>query len=710
MLNLETTLPCNRATMESPNLTGKFPQADLDAIGSWVWEGYDRDEQSRSKWRARTQAAMDLALQVQKAKSFPWPNASNVAFPLVTIATLQFHSRAYPAIVQGTDVVKARVPGPDPSGELKQRALRISQHMSYQVLEEDASWEEQHDRLLINVPIVGCAFKKSYHSSRKGGSNRSELVLATDLVLDYYARSTDDCPRKTHIIPLFRNEMYEKMVIGLFQDYTDVEWFQGPARPMEGATRSAMDTRTGQSVPQADETTPFTTLEQHVWVDFDKDGYAEPYIITIEATTKHVLRIVARWERELDVHRTAGGKIYNIVATEYFTKYPFIPSPDGSIYDIGFGVLLGPLNESVNTLVNQLIDAGTMATTAGGFLGRGAKLRGGSYTFAPLEWKRVDATGDDLKKSIFPLPVREPSPVLFQLLGMLVNYTERISGSTDIMVGENIGQNTTKATADHLIEQGSKIFTAIFKRIWRAMKDEFKKLYILNAVYLPATVSFGAAGLKALREDYMGDPNSIAPSCDPNVTSDAARLQQAITVKQSAMSTPGYDLEQVERNLLQALKIEGVEILYPGPGKTGQLPNAKLQIEELRMQQKQAVLKQQQMEFLITMMEEQRLNTAKILEFEARAQKEMAEAQGVTQGHKIAAYEAAVGALKAHDDALRGRIELMMKSMEQGNEQGGPQQGGVPGMAPPPSDQGTSGGPPAMEGGPAGAMGGGGVY
>jgi chaperonin GroES len=659
---LETRLSVDEATMKSPNLTGRFTAQDLSTIGAWVWDGYQQDCDSRSLWEKRMQAAMDLALQLQKSKSFPWPGASNVAFPLVTIAALQFHSRAYPAMVQGPEVVKYRVVGPDPTGEEKARALRIGEHMSYQVLEEDESWEEQHDRLSINLPIVGCAFKKTYHSSSNG--NKSELVLAQDLVMDYYAKSTEGCARKTHRVPLYRNEMYERMVLGTFADYTDEAWFYGDAKPLVGTNTAREDKRAGSTAPQTDQATPFTTLEQHCWYDFDQDGYAEPYVITIEAETKNVLRIVARWDRKEDVSRTAKGRIYNIRPTEYFTKYSFIPSPDGSIYDIGFGVLLGPLNESVNTLVNQLIDAGTMATTGGGFLGRGAKIRGGAYTFAPLEWKRVDSTGDDLRKNIFPLPVREPSAVLFQLLGMLVNYTERISGSTDIMVGENIGQNTPKGTADQLVEQGSKIYASIFKRVWRGMKEEFKKLYILNSIFLPDMVAFGAEGQQALREDYLASPSRLVPACDPNVTSDAARLQQAITIKQSAMQTPGYDTVAVEHNLLRAMHVDGAETLFPGPDKIPAGTSEKVQIKQMELQLEQMKLEQTKKEFLISMMEEQRVNSATILELTAKAELELAQAGDVGAGQKIAAFQAMVGALKAHDDHIRGKIELMIADMQ----------------------------------------------
>ena len=679
-MQLTHKLTVDKATMLSPNLASQFPQEDLDAIGGWVFEGYSRDLQSRSKWELRTQAAMDLALQLQQAKTFPWPGASNVKFPLVTIATLQFHSRAYPAIVNGPEIVRYRVGGEDPGGEQKARALRVGAHMSYQLLEEDEDWEEQHDRLLINLPIVGCAFKKSYHDA-SAQINESELVLAKDLVLDYYAKSVEGCGRKTHIVPMYKNELYERMVLGTFLDCREEAWFQGDASPALRPNDARKDQRDGQNPPQTDSTTPYTTLEQHCWYDFDCDGYAEPYIITIEATTQKVLRIVARWDREIDVSRTTKGEIFRITATEYFTKYSFIPAPDGSIYDIGFGILLGPLNESVNTLVNQLIDAGTMATTAGGFLARGAKLRGGTQTFAPLEWKRVDATGDDLKKSILPLPVREPSAVLFQLLSLLISYTDRVSGSTDIMVGENVGQNTPAATSQELVRQGSKIYTAIFKRVWRSMKEECKKLYKLNAVYLPTVTSFGPEGTKALREDYKGDPNRIIPSADPAVTSDEEQMRQAVALKQAAMTTPGYDPVAVERNYLRALKIDSPETYYPGPDKVPAGKDPKIALQELKNAAEAAKLKQDQMQFLIATMEEQRVNTATIENLRAQSAKYLAEVRGAEAGQQIAAFDSALGALKSHDEALRARIELMMKSMESGNGTSKPGEGRLPELA-----------------------------
>lgn len=655
MIRLEGKFNLTPDTCVNPNLADRLRESDRVTLGKWVLDGYNADKASRSRWELRMESALDLALQLQKAKSFPWPECSNVAFPLVTISAMQFHSRAYPALISGTDIVRYRVPAgtADPTGAIHQRAERIGNLMSRQVLEDDPSWEEQHDRALIALPILGSVFIKTYFKA-DARHNSSDLVLPFDLVMNYFSKSVEACPRKSHVIPLSRNDVYERVYKGVFLNVLHSDWYRSMPQQQPTVNTQRADVRKGETPPPPDENTPFKFIEQHTWFDMDQDGYAEPYTITIEASTGQLVRMVARWERPEDVRRLGNGRIISIIPTEHFTKYSFIPSPDGGIYDLGFGVLLGPLNESVNTMLNQLIDAGTMATTAGGFLGRGAKIRGGNYTFSPFQWNRVDATGDDLRKSMFPLPVREPSSVLFNLLSLLIDFTNRVSGATDISVGVTPGQNTPAETSRNALEQGQKIYQAIFKRVWRSMKGEFSRLYQLNAIHLPDPE----------RKDFLGDSRQVVPVADPNVVSESQRLQRAVMVKQTATATPGYNLEAVERDFLKALHVENVEVIYPGPDKVKPLPNPKLQIETLKMQGKQMELKQKQQEFLMQLMEDRRLNSAKIIQLMAQADKLIAEADGVQAGHKIAAFEAAIGAMKTHNDGLNRRIELMMKGME----------------------------------------------
>ena len=500
------------------------------------------------------------------------------------------------------------------------------------------------------------------------GHNVSELVHAKDLVLDYYAKSVDSCPRKTHIIPMFRNELHEKIVRKVYRDVREETWYNNPAAPTQEKEKSNQDARHGLNPPaRTDETTPFKILEQHVSCDLDKDGYAEPYIITFESTSKYVVRIVTRFDRESDIERVAigphKGKIIRINAMEYFTKKTFIPSPDGGIYDIGFGVFLGPLNEAVNSLVNMLLDAGTMQTTGGGFLGRGAKIRGGVYTIAPFEWKRVDSTGDDLRKSIFPLPINAPSDVLFQLLSLLINYTSRVSGTTDITVGENPGQNTPAQTTQTMVEMGQKIYTAIFKRIWRSSKEEFSKLFKLNGMFLPLDVPQPGG---ATRADYQGSTDKISPVADPNVTSDSMRLQMAGALKQAAMTTPGYNRDAVEVRYLKALRIDGIPLVFSGTQGQPPAKDPKLQIEEVkiqgRLQEQQIALQAHMQEFAITLEEEKRMNNAKIVELMAKAQNEAANAQTEQAYAQVAIINAEIARVRAENEHINTRIEHLLSA------------------------------------------------
>lgn len=705
ILQLSSRLSVNRDLTQSPNICERFTEDDLRNIGGHVKTGYDRDIASRALWQKRTESAMDLAMQIQKQKNFPWPDCSNVVFPLVTLAALQFSARSYSNIIQGPDVVRYRVVGEDQNGELAQRAARIAKHMSWQVLEQDTSWEEEHDRLLINLCIVGSTFIKTYFSPSLG-HNVSELVMAKDFVLDYNAKSVEQCARKTHVLELYPNDVYERVQNGTFSDVLTSDWFnnRGTAVP---PSQQGHDRRTGQNPPQRDEDTPFRFLEQHRFLDLDHDGYAEPYIVTVEEDSGKTVRIVSRWQDESSIERKGvfNKKIIRIHPNEHFTKYSFIPAPDGGIYDIGFGVLLGPLNESVNSAINQLLDAGTMSNSAGGFLGRGAKIRGGNYTMAPWEWKRVDSTGDDLRKSLVPLQVREPSAVLFNLLSLLINYTDRVAGTTDPMVGVNPGQNTPAETSRNMIEQGMQVYSVIFKRVWRSMKEEFKKLHQLNAIYLQDKSRYGTGGDVILREDYKSNPDHVIPVADPNVTSVAQRMQQAMALRQAAYTAPGYNIAEVERFYLRSLRIEGIERFYPGPDKVPPLPNPKMQIEQARLQEKMVKHKIEQWKFALELQEQKRLNTAQIAKLEAEVLSLMHSADADRAAAALDRFNSLIQAQKAYNDSLDSRAKLLIEAMQNEQSDRGDQPGGAGKLEGPQGNQGSVQEPSSVAGGNEGGMG-----
>jgi chaperonin GroES len=636
----------------------------LKTIGAAVWDEWTIDKTSRQDWEDKTAEAMKLALQVMEEKTFPWENASNVKFPVVTLAALQYQARAYPSLIPSPDVVKCKVVGPDPDGAKQQRADRIAEFMSFQVLEEDECWEENTDKVLISQAIVGCAFKKSYFDPALK-HNVSEHVLAKDLYIPYFAKSLDKASRITQILYVSKNDLVQKNRLGF---YTEYDSKSQPSIDTSSPLYEAREEAQGVHAPSNDPSASIELLEQHRYLDLDGDGYEEPYIVTVVKDTQQVLRIVARYFSD-DIKRNTKGQIVCIYPQHYFTKFSFIPSPDGGIYDLGFGVLLGPLNQSINTILNQLVDAGTLANTAGGFLGRGVKFRSGDNSFKPFEWKRVDSTGDDLRKGVFPLPVREPSPVLFQLLSLLIDYSERVGMSVDPLVGVNPGQNTPAETSRNMIAEGQRVFNAVFKRTYRGLKEEFRKLYKLNTLYMNDQQDYyvGDEWKQALQADFSGDGKEIVPAADPNMITDEQKINQAMMLKSTAMENPGmYNGLEVEKRYLKALKIPEAEIqqllnTQPPPPPP---PDPKLIVESMKLEFAKYKLQTDVQLAIMDKQQELAYLQAEITEKEARAMLAMAQAESVESGQQLAALQQAVALMKQKQDGVKQALEVLVKVKE----------------------------------------------
>ena len=672
MLNLEKKYKITPAITNSPNLCDILTESDLRQVGNFVYDNYKADVQSRQKWIVRSEAALDLAMQIQKDKSFPWPGCSNVAFPLVTIAALQFHSRSYPALIDTPNVVQMKVVGNDPDGSKLARAERVQDYMNWQLTEEDCDWEEQMDRALLSVPIVGTGFKKTYFNGEKG-HNDSDFVQAKDLIINYWAKDINDCT-KTHVLQFSTNKIHSRILNGTFRDVRESAWFkEGAPLPPTTLQTAAEDNRDGTNPTQADARTPYILLEQHCDLDLDSDGYSEPYIVTIEESSQEVLRVVARWNTESDIERNRDNNIICIKGTEYFTKIPFLPSPDGSIMDVGFGMLLGPLNESVNTAINQLFDSGTMSNTAGGFLGRGAKIRGGTYNFSPFSWNRVDSTGDDLRKSVIPLPVRDPSNVMFSLLSLLIEYTERVSGSVDISTGGNPGQNTPAQTSQTMIEQGQKVYSAIFKRIWRSLKEELRKWYTLNGLHMSPNGTLFAGSMDNIKKsDFLEDPTSIYPAADPHIMSDQQRFMQANALMQVGRGNPLFDQDQVYLTYLKSLKIPNIGQVFLGMEKMKQLaPPEKVQIAQMKAQVQLQELQWKKLQYISSLLEQRRLNEAKIINLYAQAALAQEQAGGVKAGTQIQAFQTLIDSIKTINDGITQQVQDLNNGQDEGGTPAG---------------------------------------
>lgn len=652
--------------LDSDNIAESMDADDLDYIGNCVFNDYENDKDSRADWETRYADAMEMAMQVTQQKTFPWPNASNVKFPLLTIAALQYHARAYPALIPGENVVKARIIGEDTDGSKMARAKRVTEHMDFQVTEEDTQWEESMDKLLLVQPILGSAFKKTYFDTAKG-HNVSELVFPKDLVVNYYTTSLETASRITHVIYLTRNQCYERQKAGLFLEFTEGK---SPTPPKADVITDSRDQGQGITPPPLDADTPYTILEQHRLLDLDGDGYAEPYIVWLREDTKQVLRIVARFLKENVTYTKDGEHIQSIKAEHFFTKFPFIPSPDGGFYDMGFGLLLGSLNHAIDTAINQMIDQGTMYSTSGGFLSRGVRVRGGDYTFRPNEFKRTDTSAEELSKGIVPLPTREPSAVLFQLLGLLIEYGTKIGMATDPLVGQNPGQNTPAETSRNTIAQGEKVFNGIYKRTYRSLKEEFRKLYHLNYLYadiLAPNGKYEYGGGYALYEDYFESDKSIVPAADPNVSSETQQVAQASTVYQLSTNTPGFDRYQATKRLLIAMKVPDIEQIFPdpkGPNAIPPQPNPKVLIEQAKEQTKQLKIQTEKDIKLAQLAQEAEHAQAEMVKLEAEAILALAKARETDNGHAIALLNTMLGAAKQRQEGIFSMIEVLLKQKE----------------------------------------------
>lgn len=582
-----------RKHIESVNIAESLDEQHLVDIAQDVIKGFEMDFQSRAAWASSVEEWTKLAGQVYEEKVFPWPKASNVKYPLVSVAAMQFNARAYPALIPSNgDIVKAQVLGKDPDGEKQEKAQRISSYMSYQVMHEMTGWEEDMDRLLLMLPIVGTMFKKTFFDP-VSKQNRSCLVLSKNLVVNYWASCLEDAERITEIIELSQRKVKDNQRSGL---YLDVE-----LSPPSIDTRYHLDDEViDMLVPSVDdETTPHIILEQHTFLDLNDDGYKEPYIVTIDLKSQQVLRITARFDDQSLVLDDAG-EVVRIDPIQYYTYYGFIPNPDGGFYSIGFGHLLGPINEAVNSLLNQIVDAGTLSNLQSGFIGKGLRLRMGDTALRPGEWRAVNGTGDDLRKQIVPLPSKEPSNVLFELMGSLVTAGKELASVAEIFVGKMPGQNTPATTTMATIEQGMKVFTAVYKRMYRSLASEFGKLFRLNEVYLDYDTYSRVLDTVVQPTDFDSDGYDICPAADPDAVSQTEKLVKAQALLE-LLPLGTIDPVKVTIRLLEALEVPMWEdIISPSAGQPEEEgPDPKVLELQMKQQaeQEKAMLKQAELQF-----------------------------------------------------------------------------------------------------------------
>jgi chaperonin GroES len=578
------------------NIAEDLDEDTLTSIGQNAKRAYEEDWDTTEDWRDQVNEWLELATQKMDAKNWPWPNASNIKYPLVSTASMQFSARAYPTLVPSDGkIVKPVVIGKDPDGSKLKRAQKVATYMSWQLKYEIPCWEEEMDRLLMMTAMMGTMFKKTYYD-RHLDTVCSKMVDSRDVTINYFAESVDTAERISYNVFLYERELEDRIRSGAFID-ADL----GPPNA------SAFE---NMNIKSDDEALPYFLVEQECWLNLHDDEYKAPYTVTFEKVTGKVLSIYPRFRPEDII--TRDDKVVQVKGHTVYTKFGFIPNPESAIYDIGFGHLIGPLNESVNTLVNQLVDAGTLANMQAGFIGKGLRIPKGDMALRPGEWKAVNSIGDDIRKQLVPIPAKEPSQTLFNLLGTLVTSGKELASVAEIFVGKMPGQNTPATTTMATIEQGMKVFTAIYKRVYRSLEKEFKKIYRLNHIYLDSNVSVAVLDEPISPEDFDLKSYDICPGADPTAVSTTERLLKAQGLMELMPMFPGMlDPVQVLSRVLEAQEQPEWERLIPGLAETGQAqlppppPDPKLQEMQMKMEAEQgkAALKQEEMQRKMAMEE-----------------------------------------------------------------------------------------------------------
>ncbi|MGE5566170.1 MAG: hypothetical protein ACM3YN_08450 [Parcubacteria group bacterium] len=548
---------------------------ELAKLGSDVVADWKRDDESRSEWKTKVEAALRTASQEDgEVKSYPWDSASNVKHPILTVASQQFAARAYPAIVKGDEAVKIKVlgdaPPPAPPDAMQaaqagdpqagqmvqmlmaahqryaakhQRAGRVETYLNWRLFYGMDDWESDTDAMLHNLPITGMAFRKVYYDRQSGGT-KSEFVNALRLTVPMESQSLKRCPRITQDLDLYPYEIAQKQRAGTYREIT----LHGDGE---------------------DEQAPRLILEQHRLHDLAGVGFEQPYIVTVDEQTTEVLRIDAAFSQD-DVEMDPNtGEILNIRRWVPFVKYPFLPDPKGRAYAIGFGHLLAPLSEVINTAINQLIDAGHAQVAGGGFVAAGLRLQGAGQTavlrFKPGEYKTVNASGQDIRNAIVDRTVPNPSPVLFQLLDLVLGAAREIASVKDVLTGDT-PSTAPVGTTLALIEQGLQVFTSIYKRIYRSLREEFQLMYECERRYGDPQAYMDVLDdpQANFEQDFSPDGKDIVPVSDPSAVTKMQALAKAQAL-QPFLGQPFANSPKIFERILDAIDIDNPEELVAQP-------------------------------------------------------------------------------------------------------------------------------------------------
>ena len=538
------------------NLADILPEDVLDPLGSVLKENYMDYKMSRKDWEQSYMEGLDLLGFKYENRTEPFQGASGATHPVLAEAVTQFQAMAYKELLPSDGPVRTQIVGAI-TPQKEQQAQRVKDFMNYQIMDQMQEYEPEFDQMLFHLPLAGSSFKKVYYDDLLGRAV-SKFVPADDLIVPYTATSLDDAESVIHTIKISENDLRKQQVTGF---YSDIE-LSPPAVTEDKVTEKERELEGTKKTGKPGDV--YTLLECHINLDLEgfedigpdgePTGIKLPYIVTIEEGSTKVLSI----RRNYAPNDPKKNKI------QYFVHFKFLPGL--GFYGFGLIHMIGGLSRTATTALRQLLDAGTLSNLPAGFKQRGVRVRDEASPIQPGEFKDVDAPGGSLRDAFYPLPYKEPSQTLLALMGIVVQAGQRFASITEMQVGDG-NQNAAVGTTIALLERGSKVMSAIHKRLYGALKKEFKLLAKIIKTYLPPVYPYDVVGgAKEIKQADFDDRVDIIPVADPNIFSMSQRITLAQTELQLATSNPQlHNLYAVYRDMYTAIGVKNVDQILPPP-------------------------------------------------------------------------------------------------------------------------------------------------
>jgi len=576
-VNFDPNAPIDQSQIPfNGNLAEFIEENDLQTLSNKLVAAYESDKISRKDWEDTYVKGLDMLGFKYEDRTQPFEGAAGVVHPLLAESVTQFQAQAYKELLPPGGPVNTEIVG-EITPQVEEQAKRVKDYMNYMITHVMKEYDPDMDSLLFYLPLSGSAFKKTYYDALLQRPV-SKFISGEDCVVNYMASSLEDAHRITHVTKMDSNELRKQQVSGF---YRDIEVKTGSVNTISDVTEKVDELQGVSDTIAADDDEHFL-LEMHVDADVpgfeDESGVKLPYIITIDQFSTKVLSIRRNWfEQDQSKSRI-----------DYFTHYKFLPGL--GFYGFGLIHMLGGLSRTATSVLRQLIDAGTLANLPAGFKARGMRIRDHDEPLQPGEFRDVDVTGTSIKESLLPLPYKEPSQVLFALLGFCVDAGKSFAAIADMKMGEGNEQNPVGTTLA-LLERGTKVMSAIHKRLHYAQGIEFNLLARCITMYLPPEYPYMVkGGNRMIKQSDFDDRVDILPISNPNIFSMSQRVMLAQQQLQLAIANPAlHNLREAYRRVYQALDVDNIDaILKPDPDQPQPMSPAMENSMAMRGQQPKA--------------------------------------------------------------------------------------------------------------------------